>query len=194
MSATNQLRSGMQFCKAFEEALSIKVVKIKVGSPSEYEIYYLYRRGRLAYDKIMGFAKKAKDAEGGDDLERYFIQPTIILIKDLDSITMKEEIFGPIIVYECGGVKTLGLINSTSPYALTSSMSVAGSPQHALTNKYFSNFAADRKTLPNNCHTDKPRNAAGNVYYNEACTDAAVGRQPFERARASGTNDKIGSY
>ncbi|KAG2105118.1 uncharacterized protein F5147DRAFT_245765 [Suillus discolor] len=33
----------------------------------------------------------------GDDSKDYFIQPTIILTKDPESITMKEEIFGPVI-------------------------------------------------------------------------------------------------
>ena len=41
--------------------------------------------------------------------------------------------------------------------------------------------------------TNKLRNAAGNVYYNEKCTGAVVGQQPFGGARASGTNDKAGS-
>ena len=41
--------------------------------------------------------------------------------------------------------------------------------------------------------TNKLRNAAGNVYYNEKCTGAVVGQQPFGGARGSGTNDKAGS-
>lgn len=52
-------------------------------------------------------------------------------------------------------------------------------------------FATDRKALLT--ATNKLRNAAGNVYYNEKCTGAVVGQQPFGGARASGTNDKAGS-
>ena len=52
-------------------------------------------------------------------------------------------------------------------------------------------FAADRRALV--LATNKLRNAAGNVYYNEKCTGAVVGQQPFGGARASGTNDKAGS-
>ena len=37
------------------------------------------------------------------------------------------------------------------------------------------------------------RNAAGNIYYNDKCTGASVGQQPFGGGRASGTNDKAGS-
>ena len=36
--------------------------------------------------------------------------------------------------------------------------------------------------------------AAGNIYYNDKPTGAVVGQQPFGGARASGTNDKAGSY
>lgn len=52
-------------------------------------------------------------------------------------------------------------------------------------------FSQDRKALL--LATNKLRNAAGNVYYNEKCTGAVVGQQPFGGARASGTNDKAGS-
>ena len=52
-------------------------------------------------------------------------------------------------------------------------------------------FASDRKALIQ--ATNKLRNAAGNVYYNEKCTGAVVGQQPFGGGRASGTNDKAGS-
>jgi 1-pyrroline-5-carboxylate dehydrogenase len=77
-------------------------------------------RGRPAYDKIIGYIQKAKDAGGeiliggvgraasviirdfsdnsaGDDSKGYFVQPTIILTNDPHSITMEEEIFGPVI-------------------------------------------------------------------------------------------------
>ena len=56
---------------------------------------------------------------------------------------------------------------------------------------YDYSFAADRSALLT--ATNKLRNAAGNVYYNEKCTGAVVGQQPFGGARASGTNDKAGS-
>jgi 1-pyrroline-5-carboxylate dehydrogenase len=54
-----------------------------------------------------------------------------------------------------------------------------------------SSFSNDRAALV--LATNKLRNAAGNVYYNEKCTGAVVGQQPFGGARASGTNDKAGS-
>jgi 1-pyrroline-5-carboxylate dehydrogenase len=54
-----------------------------------------------------------------------------------------------------------------------------------------SSFASERQALIH--ATNKLRHAAGNVYYNEKCTGAVVGQQPFGGGRASGTNDKAGS-
>lgn len=64
----------------------------------------LHPSGRPGYDKIMGYIEKAKN-EGaevlaggkGDDSKGYFIQPTILLTKNPKSITMREEIFGPVV-------------------------------------------------------------------------------------------------
>jgi 1-pyrroline-5-carboxylate dehydrogenase len=60
--------------------------------------------GRPAYDKILGYVQKAKDAGGeviaggtGDDSKGFFIQPTVIVSKDPRSVTFVEEIFGPVV-------------------------------------------------------------------------------------------------
>src|SRR5439155_3338148 len=42
--------------------------------------------------------------------------------------------------------------------------------------------------------SEKLVNAAGNFYVNDKPTGAVVGLQPFGGARASGTNDKAGSF
>ena len=54
-----------------------------------------------------------------------------------------------------------------------------------------SSFSSDRQALIQ--ATNKLRHAAGNVYYNDKCTGAVVGQQPFGGGRGSGTNDKAGS-
>jgi len=38
-----------------------------------------------------------------DDSEGFFVQPTVILTKDPRSITMREEIFGPVVTV-CGSM------------------------------------------------------------------------------------------
>ena len=92
---------------------------------------------------------------------------------------MEEEIFGPVItiyVYEDDKYEeTLEVLDSTSPYALTGAI-----------------FANDRDAVL--VAEEKLRNAAGNFYINDKPTGAVVGQQPFGGARASGTNDKAGSY
>jgi 1-pyrroline-5-carboxylate dehydrogenase len=70
--------------------------------------------------------------------------------------------------------ETLGLVDRTSPYALTGAI-----------------FAQDRGAI---VEADRAlRYAAGNYYVNDKPTGAVVGQQPFGGARASGTNDKAGS-
>ncbi|KAF6761905.1 delta-1-pyrroline-5-carboxylate dehydrogenase [Ephemerocybe angulata] len=169
----------------FKHQLLEEVAKIKVGPPQDWSNFMGPVIGRPAYDKILDYVKKAKDAGGevliggtGDDSKGYFIQPTVIETKDPKSVTMVEEIFGPVLtvyVYNDEDLdQTLELIDTTTDYALTGSI-----------------FSTDRNILIK--ATNRLRNAAGNVYYNEKCTGAVVGQQPFGGARGSGTNDKAGS-
>ncbi|KAL4251112.1 Delta-1-pyrroline-5-carboxylate dehydrogenase [Abortiporus biennis] len=169
----------------FKEQLLTETAKLKVGPAHDFTNFIGPVIGRPAYDKIIGYINKAKEAGGevliggtGDDSKGYYIQPTVILTKDPKSVTMVEEIFGPVLtvyVYEDADFeKTAQLIDSSTAYALTGSI-----------------FSTDRKALIQ--ATNILRNAAGNVYYNEKCTGAVVGQQPFGGARASGTNDKAGS-
>lgn len=130
------------------------------------------------------YAKNSSEAEiisGGnyDDSIGYFIEPTIILTTNPKFKTMEEEIFGPVLtiyVYDDDKYEeTLHLCDETSPYSLTGSI-----------------FAQDRKAIE---LADKIlTHSAGNFYINDKPTGAVVGQQPFGGARASGTNDKAGSY
>ncbi|KAH8096642.1 delta-1-pyrroline-5-carboxylate dehydrogenase [Cristinia sonorae] len=169
----------------FKDQLLTEVAKLKVGSYQDFSAFIGPVIGRPAYTKIIDYIQKAKSAGGeiliggtGDDSKGYYVQPTVILTKDPKSVTMVEEIFGPVLtvyVYEDDAWdETLTLIDTTTQYGLTGSI-----------------FSTDRKALI--YATNRLRNAAGNVYYNEKCTGAVVGQQPFGGARASGTNDKAGS-
>jgi 1-pyrroline-5-carboxylate dehydrogenase len=53
-------------------------------------------------------------------------------------------------------------------------------------------FATDRRAIVQ--ATTRLVDSAGNFYINDKPTGAIVGQQPFGGARASGTNDKAGSY
>jgi 1-pyrroline-5-carboxylate dehydrogenase len=139
-----------------------------------------------AFDSITGYIETARKnpmneiIAGGkyDKSKGYFIEPTIIETKDPSSITMCEEIFGPVLTvyvyHEENFEQTLELVDSTSPYALTGSI-----------------FAKDRYAVE--LATKKLSNAAGNFYINDKPTGAVVGQQPFGGARGSGTNDKAGA-
>jgi 1-pyrroline-5-carboxylate dehydrogenase len=92
---------------------------------------------------------------------------------------MEEEIFAPVLtvyVYPDAAMdETIRILDGTSPYALTGAV-----------------FARDRQVI--NQLTEALANTAGNFYINDKCTGAMVGHQPFGGARASGTNDKAGSF
>jgi 1-pyrroline-5-carboxylate dehydrogenase len=197
----------------FERILKEEVKKITVGPPTEWQHFVGPVIGRPAFEKITGMITKGKEAGGEiitggtwDDSKGFYVQPTVILTKDPKSVTMTEEIFGPVItvyVYddaeEGAWEKTCQLIDTTTEYALTGAV-----------------FSADRTELIK--ASNYLRNSAGNFYLNDKCTGAVVsrarecllrqsqtesflslvrafqvGQQPFGGARASGTNDKSGS-
>jgi 1-pyrroline-5-carboxylate dehydrogenase len=139
-----------------------------------------------SFDKLAKYidaAKADKDVEivaGGnyDKSKGWFIEPTIIKVKDPKYVTMCEELFGPVLtlyVYDENKFEeTLKVVDSTSIYALTGAV-----------------IAQDRYAIE--FATKALRNAAGNFYINDKPTGAVVGQQPFGGARGSGTNDKAGS-
>ncbi len=124
--------------------------------------------------------KNAKVLFGGNAKGEtgYFIEPTLIETADPGYRLMCEEIFGPVVtahVYpDSKWEETLGIIDRTSPYALTGAV-----------------FSRDRAAIRE--ASSALRNAAGNFYINDKPTGAVVGQQPFGGARGSGTNDKAGS-
>ncbi|HOJ90859.1 MAG TPA: L-glutamate gamma-semialdehyde dehydrogenase [Saprospiraceae bacterium] len=158
---------------------------MKMGSPEKFTNFINAVIDEKSFDKIAKYidqAKKSIDASilfGGryDKTEGYFIEPTVILAKTPNYVSMCEEIFGPVLtIYVYADNKwdeTLALVDSNS-YALTGAL-----------------FAKDREVIQQASHT--LRNAAGNYYINDKPTGAVVGQQPFGGARASGTNDKAGS-
>jgi 1-pyrroline-5-carboxylate dehydrogenase len=160
---------------------------LPMGSPEVFSNFVNAVIDKAAWDSITGHIEQARshpDCEilaggGGDASKGYFIEPTLILAKQPDVPAMTEEIFGPVLslfVYPDDEYEaTLRLCDQTSPYALTGAI-----------------FARDRRAIA----TAKRMlvNAAGNFYINDKPTGAVVGQQPFGGARASGTNDKAGSW
>jgi 1-pyrroline-5-carboxylate dehydrogenase len=170
-----------------KERMLDEIATIKVGDVCDFSNFMNAVIAKDAFDKIVGyieFARQDPNLEilcGGayDDSEGYFIQPTVVQTKDPRSKLMVEEIFGPVVtVYiypEKQYEETLELCNTTSPYALTGAI-----------------FAQDRFAIVK--ATKALRHAAGNFYINDKPTGAVVAQQPFGGSRASGTNDKAGSW
>ena len=162
------------------------IKSFKIGPTEDFGNFINAVIDEKAFDRIADYIEKTRQnplneiIAGGkyDKSKGYFIEPTIIVSKDPSSLTMCEEIFGPVVtvyVYHTENFEqTLELVDSTSPYALTGSI-----------------ISRDRYAIE--LATQKLRNSAGNFYINDKPTGAVVGQQPFGGARGSGTNDKAGA-
>ena len=167
--------------------LLAEIGDIKMGDVTDFRNFMGAVIDEKAFQTISGYieyARSSTDMEiitggGCDDSTGYFIEPTVVVSKDPKSKLMVEEIFGPVLtiyVYpEAEYDETLELCDQTSPYALTGAI-----------------FALERSAVVKAMNT--LRHAAGNFYINDKPTGAVVAQQPFGGTRASGTNDKAGSW
>ena len=159
---------------------------IKMGSPIDFNNFMTAVIHENAFDRIsnyIDFAKSSDDCEilhGGnyDKSVGYFVEPTILLTKNHQFKTMREEIFGPVVtmfIYKDEEwLEMLDIVDKTSDYALTGA---------------FISENEDSIDIALN----KLRYSAGNFYINDKPSGAVVGQQPFGGCRASGTDDKAGS-
>ena len=142
---------------------------------------------RRAFDKHSAALDRVKNSPactvlaGGtaDDAEGFFVRPTVIECSDPGHEVFTTEYFGPILGVHVYPDETFDDVvaqaESIAPYALTGAI-----------------FATDRTAIDRATHA--LRFAAGNFHINDKPTGAVVGQQPFGGARASGTNDKAGSW
>ncbi len=171
-------------------AVKAKLVKavqsMKMGSVEDFSNFVNAVIDEKSFNNISKYIaavkkdKQAKILVGGNlnKSKGWFVEPTVIDTKNAKSLTMCEEIFGPVLTiytYPANQFeKTLKLLDSTSKYALTGSI-----------------ISQDRASIE--LATNILRHSAGNFYINDKPTGAVVGQQPFGGARGSGTNDKAGS-
>ncbi|MAE62648.1 MAG: 1-pyrroline-5-carboxylate dehydrogenase [Phycisphaeraceae bacterium] len=170
-----------------KQRLLDEVASIRMGDVTDFRNFMGAVIDQKAFSEISAYIDHARNSPdldilvggGVDDSAGYFIEPTVVLSKQPRSRPMVEEIFGPVLtvyVYpEAEYDDTLTLCDQTSPYALTGAI-----------------FALERSAIVK--ATDTLRHAAGNFYINDKPTGAVVGQQPFGGSRASGTNDKAGSW
>ncbi len=185
-SAASRVYIPQSIWDEVRERLGNELATVKMGPPEDFTNFVNAVIDESSFDKLAGFIERAKtdaDAEvifGGkcDKSVGYFIEPTVILAKTPDYVTMVEELFGPVLtvyVYEDEKMdETLTTLDQTSIYALTGAV-----------------FSQNRYNIE--AITKRLENSAGNFYINDKPTGAVVGQQPFGGARGSGTNDKAGS-
>jgi 1-pyrroline-5-carboxylate dehydrogenase len=170
-----------------KDRLLSTIGEIKMGDVCDFKNYMGAVIDKNSFNTISEYIEYAKNSPdmdiivggGCDDSVGYFIEPTVVVSRDPKSKLMAEEIFGPVLtiyVYpEAEYEQALDTCDQTSPYALTGAI-----------------FALDRGAIVKAMNT--LRHAAGNFYVNDKPTGAVVAQQPFGGTRASGTNDKAGSW
>lgn len=185
-SAASRAYLPSNIADAVKRKLIAQIESMKMGTVEDFSNFINAVIDEKSYDKLKKYIdnakkdRKAKILVGGncDKRKGFFIEPTVIEVRDPKYLTMCEELFGPVLTiytYDADQFeKVLTLVDTTSDYALTGSV-----------------IAQDRAAVE--LAVNRLRNAAGNFYINDKPTGAVVGQQPFGGARASGTNDKAGS-
>ncbi|MCZ2357244.1 MAG: L-glutamate gamma-semialdehyde dehydrogenase [Bacteroidia bacterium] len=185
-SAASRVYLPESIAQSIIEGVKKDVESMSVGKTEDFSNFINAVIDERAFDKIMNYIEKAKNDPqltlicGGEGSKEsgYFVKPTVFVTQNPRSLTMCEEIFGPVLtiyVYpDNEWEKTLELVNTTSPYALTGAI-----------------WSQDRYAMQQ--AMTALTHAAGNLYLNDKPTGAVVGQQPFGGGRASGTNDKAGS-
>ena len=160
---------------------------IKQGDVTDFSNFMGAVIDERAFSRLRGVIDRAKDDPAlevlagatYDDSEGFFVRPTILSGDDPTHEVFTTEYFGPVLavfVYDDSEYDAVvRQAADAAPYALTGAV-----------------FAQDRQAIVE--ASQVLRNSAGNFYVNDKPTGAVVGQQPFGGARASGTNDKAGSY
>ncbi|MBX7140579.1 MAG: L-glutamate gamma-semialdehyde dehydrogenase [Chitinophagales bacterium] len=185
-SAASRAYIPSNLWKEVKSRLVTDIESFRMGGVEDFRNFINAVIDEASFTGLAGYIDRAKKdkgvkiiAGGTYDMSRgYFINPTVLEVKDPMYTTMCTELFGPVLtVYVYDETKfnqTLDLVDSTSNYALTGAI-----------------FSQDRIAV--DLASRKLVNAAGNFYINDKPTGAVVGQQPFGGARGSGTNDKAGS-
>ncbi|GAB6143293.1 L-glutamate gamma-semialdehyde dehydrogenase [Desulfocicer niacini] len=185
-SATSRAYIPRSIWPDIKEGLIRETADLKPGNVEDFTHYMGAVIDQASFDNIKAYievAEKSPEADiiiGGkcSDETGFFVDPTVIVTTNPHFKTMEEEIFGPVVtifIYEDKDYEaTLNLCESTSEYALTGGI-----------------FAQDRLAIVE--MEKRLTYSAGNFYINDKTTGAFVGLQPFGGARASGTNEKVGS-
>jgi 1-pyrroline-5-carboxylate dehydrogenase len=185
-SAPSRVYISKSLWPSIKDEFINQVKTIRSGSPEDFRNFIAAVIDEKSFNNITKYIEEAKKdpavkiLTGGnyDKSKGYFIEPTVLLCDDPAYITMKEELFGPVLSIHLFDDEKyddiLKIIDESTAYGLTGAV-----------------FARDRYVI--NKTTKSLVYSAGNFYINDKPTGAVVGHQPFGGSRASGTNDKTGS-
>ena len=167
--------------------LGNELATVKMGPPEDFTNFINAVIDESSFDKLAGYIDQARKDDGAEVLfggacdksVGYFIEPTVILAKTPDYITMVEELFGPVLtvyVYPDEEIdRMLDILDRTSIYALTGAI-----------------FSQDRYSIER--ITKRLENAAGNFYINDKPTGAVVGQQPLAALEVQVQTIKLARY
>lgn len=159
---------------------------LAVGDVADHATFLGGVIDEVAFDRLTDAIGRAKQLDshrliaGGtsDKSVGYFVRPTVFETTDPTAFTMDTEFFGPLLVVyvfeDDAWEEVLRLADQTSPYGLTCSV-----------------YATDRTAIGQ--ALDILRETSGYLAINDKPAGMSIGKQQFAGARASGTNDKIGS-
>ena len=182
-SAASRLYVPREMWPTLRDLLIDRTRALRMGDPTELGVDLGAVISERQFRKQAVTLAKAQAATkvlaGGrvDDRQGWFVDPTLLETDDARSEFMTEEFFAPILTcyaYDSSWGELLDLVDRSSIYGLTGAV-----------------FASDDRALAE--ADDRLRFAAGNYYVNDKPSGAIVGQQPFGGARASGTDDKVGT-
>ncbi|HEX7740036.1 MAG TPA: aldehyde dehydrogenase family protein, partial [Marmoricola sp.] len=185
-SAASRAYIPRSIWRTLRDQLAEQVDSLVVGDPAEHATFLGAVIDETAHDRLAGAITRAKEsgthtvvAGGTTDKEvGYFVRPTVLETTDPSAFTLSTEFFGPLLtvfVYDdADWAEVLRLADRTSQYGLTASV-----------------YATDRRAISQ--AVDVLRDASGYLAINDKPAGMSIGKQQFAGARASGTNDKIGS-
>ncbi len=154
-------------------------VKLKVGKPTDVATNLAAVINQKSFDNAAKYIKIGQN-EGGevvvggghDDVEGFYIEPTIIDNVEPGATIEQEEIFAPV----------LAVIKAKN---FDHALEIANDTVYGLTGALYSNSEERLKQARSDFHV-------GNLYLNRKCTGALVGVHPFGGFNMSGTDSKAG--
>jgi 1-pyrroline-5-carboxylate dehydrogenase len=183
-SAASRLYVPWSLWPDLRERLVERTRALTMGDPTIPEVdlgAVISERQFRMHDKALARARAETRVLVGGAVEAdrgWFVEPTLLEVDDPHSCFMTQELFGPILsayVYQDPDWESVvRLVDESTIYGLTGAV-------------YAHDDAALRQA------DELLRYAAGNYYVNDKPSGAIVGQQPFGGARASGTDDKVGT-